>query len=54
MQRVVTALLLALVSVRGIYEPGSPGAAWSQDEVIAVKAKLRMTFSKVLANQNTA
>ena len=31
------------------YTPGSPGAAWSRAEVLAVKAKLRMSFSKAWA-----
>ena len=48
------ALLLTLVSVQGVYVPGTPGAPWSQDEVIAVKAKLRMSFAKYWAMPSQA
>ena len=27
------------------YVPGTPGAPWSEEEVLAVKAKIRRTFA---------
>ena len=26
------------------YVPGTPGAAWSKEEILAVRAKIRLTF----------
>ena len=26
------------------YVPGTPGAAWSREEILAVRAKIRLTF----------
>ena len=41
-------LLLITISVlsigHGAYVPGTPGAAWSREEILAVKAKIRLTF----------
>ena len=42
-------LLLITISVllgSGLtaYVPGTPGAAWSREEILAVKAKIRLTF----------
>ena len=47
----ITPLLTLLCTslAAAAYTPGSPGAAWSQAEVLAVKAKLRMSFSKAWA-----
>ena len=39
----VLVCVLPLV-VGAAYTPGTPGATWSPQEVLAVKAKLRMTF----------
>ena len=41
--------LLCASLAAAAYTPGSPGAAWSRAEVLAVKAKLRMSFSKAWA-----
>ena len=41
-------VLLITISVlsigQGAYVPGTPGAAWSREEILAVKAKIRLTF----------
>ena len=39
-------MFLLVTASHGVYVPGTPGAAWTQDEVIAVKAKLWMSFAK--------
>ena len=37
-----------------MYLPGTPGGDWSKDEVLAVKAKLRMSFAKPWGMPNQA
>ena len=41
-------LLITISSLLGCgltaYVPGTPGAAWSREEVLAVRAKIRLTF----------
>ena len=41
-------LLLISTSLLGCgltaYVPGTPGSAWSREEILAVKAKIRLTF----------
>jgi len=37
-----------------VYLPGTPGGDWSKDEVLAVKAKLRMSFAKPWGMPNQA
>ena len=40
-------VLLGLCSFAlGAYQPGTPGAPWTKEEVLAVKAKLRMSYAK--------
>ena len=38
--RTLSVLPLALALVSAEYQPGSPGAAWSEDELMIVRAKL--------------
>lgn len=55
MLRTMLETLLLLVSVEaGSYVPGSPGAAWTRAEILAVKAKLRLTFGKPKSMPNLA
>ena len=44
--RGILLIFLSLVSVNSTYVPGSPGAPWTREEVIAVKAKLTFSFNK--------
>ena len=41
-------LLLISTSLLGCgltaYVPGTPGSAWSREEILAVRAKIRLTF----------
>ena len=38
-------ITISLLSIgQGAYVPGTPGAAWSREEILAVKAKIRLTF----------
>merc|ERR1719422_2449699 len=39
-------LLLGILQSYSSYVPGTPGASWTLDEVLAVKAKIRHTFAK--------
>ena len=41
----VLLITISLLSIgQGAYVPGTPGAAWSREEILAVKAKIRLTF----------
>ena len=44
MRVLMLSLLLPLLT-RSSYVPGTPGAPWSKEEVLAVKAKIRRTFA---------
>ena len=40
-------ITISLLSIgQGAYVPGTPGAAWSREEILAVRAKIRLTFHK--------
>ena len=43
---VLLVLLLYPLYVQASYVPGTPGAPWTDEEVLAVKAKLRQGFQK--------
>ena len=43
--RVLMLSLLLPFLTRSTYVPGTPGAPWSKEEVLAVKAKIRRTFA---------
>ena len=57
MARVTSLLLLGVSQIHSLYVPGTPGGSWTQDEVLAVKAKLRYSFAKkstMTSKANTA
>ena len=43
--RVFLSCLLFPLLAGSSYVPGTPGAPWSEEEVLAVKAKIRRTFA---------
>ena len=43
--RLLILILLCPLLSHSAYVPGTPGAPWSESEVLAVKAKIRMTFA---------
>ena len=43
---VLLVFLLYPLYVQSSYVPGTPGAPWTDEEVLAVKAKLRQGFQK--------
>ena len=46
MFRILTLSLILAIANGNTYIPGTPGAAWTMEEVLAVKAKLRFTLGK--------
>ena len=57
MARVTLLFLFGVSQILSMYVPGTPGGSWTQDEVLAVKAKLRYSFairSAMASQANTA
>ena len=55
--RVTLLFLFGVSQIHSVYVPSTPGGTWTQDEVLAVKAKLRYSFARnwAMARQaNTA